>query len=305
MVQQQEGGSGMERKAAVVTELRDIEFAYTKEDKVLKGINLTVRQGEWIAVAGESGCGKSTLVRLLNALLRPQIGTVSVFGEELTEHNAPLVRARIGMVFQNPDNQFIGETVEEDIAFGLEGLCLERAEMERRIAVYADKLNISSLLPKHPGELSGGQKQRCAVAACLSMEPEIVVFDEATSMQDERSRRELLGVIRAMKEQDGYTIVSVTHDVDEMLAADRIVALQNGMIRADCTPESFFGNEELLRDCGIQLPFRLRLEQQLKARGIGQSDLGNKTQDAGVKQAVEGGQGRDRLDKTKLGGKIE
>lgn len=258
----------MEREAAAIVELQDIEFAYAKEETVLKSVNLAVRQGEWIAVVGESGCGKSTLVRLLNALLRPQSGTVSVFGEELTEHNAPLVRGRIGMVFQNPDNQFIGETVEEDIAFGLEGLCLEHTDMERRIKVYTDKLNISSLLFKHPGELSGGQKQRCAVAACLSMEPEIVVFDEATSMQDERSRRELLGVIREMKKQGGYTIFSVTHDVDEMLAADRIVALQNGTIRADCAPTSFFANEELLRDCGIELPFRLRLEQQLKARGI-------------------------------------
>lgn len=259
----------MEGEAAALVELQDIEFAYTKKDTVLKGVNLTVRQGEWIAVVGESGCGKSTLVRLLNALLRPQNGVVSVFGEELTEHNAPLVRARIGMVFQNPDNQFIGETVEEDIAFGLEGLCLDRAEMERRITAYTDKLNISSLLPKHPGELSGGQKQRCAVAACLSMEPEIVVFDEATSMQDERSRRELLGVIRGMKEQGNYTMFSVTHDVDEMLAADRIIALQNGTIRADRTPDTFFEDEEVLRDCGIELPFRLRLEQQLRARGIG------------------------------------
>ncbi|MEJ8304832.1 ATP-binding cassette domain-containing protein [Saccharibacillus sacchari] len=295
----------MEREAAAVVELRDIEFAYTKEDTVLKSVNLTVQQGEWIAVVGESGCGKSTLVRLLNALLQPQSGTVSVFGEKLTEHNAPLVRARIGMVFQNPDNQFIGETVEEDIAFGLEGLCLERAEMERRIEVYTGKLNISSLLLKHPGELSGGQKQRCAVAACLSMEPEIVVFDEATSMQDERSRRELLDVIRDMKEQGGYTIFSVTHDVDEMLAADRIVALQNGTIRADCAPTSFFENKEWLRDCGIELPFRLRLEQQLKARGIGQSEISKKLQQPGVKQAVEGGRVRDRLDESKREEKIE
>lgn len=295
----------MERETAVLVELQDIEFAYTKEETILKSINLSVRQGEWIAVVGESGCGKSTLVRLLNALLRPQNGVVSVFGEELTEHNAPLVRSRIGMVFQNPDNQFIGETVEEDIAFGLEGLCLERAEMERRIIAYTDKLNISSLLPKHPGELSGGQKQRCAVAACLSMEPEIVVFDEATSMQDERSRRELLGVIRRMKEQGDYTIFSVTHDVDEMLAADRIIALQNGTIRADRTPETFFKDTELLRDCGIELPFRLRLEQQLQARGIEQSAISKSIPHMRVKQAVEGGHGRDRLDETKRGGTTE
>lgn len=289
----------MERETAVVVELQGIGFAYTEEEPVLRGVNFRVRRGERIAVVGASGCGKSTLVRLLNALLQPQSGTVNVFGEELTEHNAPLVRARIGMVFQNPDNQFIGETVEEDIAFGLEGLCLERAEMERRIASYAEALSISPLLTKHPGELSGGQKQRCAVAACLATEPEIVVFDEATSMQDERSRRELLGVMEDMKTQGRYTIFSVTHDVDEMLAADRIMALKDGAIRADRTPEAFFADEELLRDCGIELPFRLRLERQLEARGI---PLNRQKE---TKQADEGGHGRDRVDETKRGKAIE
>ncbi len=261
----------MERECAAAVELRGIDFAYEKEQPVLKNLDLRVGRGEWVAIVGESGCGKSTLVRLFNALLMPQSGRVFVFGEELTAHNAPLVRSRIGMVFQNPDNQFIGESVEEDIAFGLEGLCLEREEMERRIAAYARLLDIAPLLSKHPGELSGGQKQRCAVAACLAMEPEIVVFDESTSMQDERSRRDLLSVMNDMREQGTYTVFSVTHDADEMLAADRIIALKDGEVRGDLSPNEFFADEELLRDCGIELPFRLKLAKELARVGIGAS----------------------------------
>ncbi|NGZ77392.1 ATP-binding cassette domain-containing protein [Saccharibacillus alkalitolerans] len=282
----------MERKNAAAAELQNVEFEYEKGEPVLRDISLRAEKGEWIAVVGESGCGKSTLVRLLNALLRPRSGTVSVFGEELTERNAPLMRARIGMVFQNPDNQFIGETVEEDIAFGLEGLCLDLAEMERRIERYAHRLKIEALLGRHPGELSGGQKQRCAVAACLAMEPEIVVFDEATSMQDERSRRELLEVMRDMKRQGSYTVFSVTHDAAEMLAADRIWALKGGFVRADRTPDAFFADEELLGDCGIELPFGLRLERRLSALGAAASDGG--AAETGAKQAGEGGYGRVR-----------
>ncbi|WP_172256490.1 ATP-binding cassette domain-containing protein [Saccharibacillus deserti] len=269
-------------KRETAAELSGVGFAYEKEEPVLQDVHLRVGRGEWVAIVGASGCGKSTLVRLLNALLRPQSGTVSVFGEELTEHNAPLVRSRIGMVFQNPDNQFIGETVEEDMAFGLEGLGLAREEMERRIASYSDRLDISAFLPRHPGELSGGQKQRCAVAACLAMEPEIVVFDEATSMQDERSRLELLTVIRGMKDHGDYTILSVTHDVDEMLAADRIVALKEGTICADRTPDEFFADPGLLRSCGIEPPFRMELARQLSALGLfGAAGVYGNTAEAG------------------------
>ncbi|OWR27775.1 energy-coupling factor ABC transporter ATP-binding protein [Saccharibacillus sp. O23] len=280
----------MERENASAVELRGIGFAYEKEQPVLQGIDLRVGRGERVAIVGESGCGKSTLVRLLNALLTPQEGRVFVFGEELTAHNAPLMRSRIGMVFQNPDNQFIGESVEEDIAFGLEGLCLKREEMERRIEAYARLLDIAPLLHKHPGELSGGQKQRCAVAACLAMEPEIVVFDESTSMQDERSRRELLSVMNDMREQGDYTVFSVTHDADEMLAADRIIALRGGGIRGDLPPDEFFADEQLLRDCGIELPFRLKLARELVALGIADQDQGRRTKTA----AAKGGSGHER-----------
>ncbi len=285
----------MERESAAAVELRGIGFAYEKEQPVLQGIDLRVGRGERVAIVGESGCGKSTLVRLLNALLTPQEGQVFVFGEELTAHNAPLVRSRIGMVFQNPDNQFIGESVEEDIAFGLEGLCLEREEMERRIAAYARLLDIEPLLHKHPGELSGGQKQRCAVASCLAMEPEIVVFDESTSMQDERSRRELLSVIDDMREQGTYTVFSVTHDADEMLAADRIIALRGGGIRGDLPPKAFFADEALLQDCGIELPFRLKLARELAALGIADKDGASAcTESAVTETAAKGGSGHER-----------
>ncbi|MDO3411429.1 ATP-binding cassette domain-containing protein [Saccharibacillus sp. CPCC 101409] len=295
----------MVRESAAAAELKGIRFAYEKDEVVLQGVDLRVENGEWIAIVGASGCGKSTLVRLLNALLRPQGGTVEVFGEELAESNAPLVRSRIGMVFQNPDNQFIGETVEEDIAFGLEGLCLERAEMERRIRVYARKLNVEPLLRRHPSELSGGQKQRCAIASCLAMEPEIVVFDEATSMQDENSRREMLNIMADMQARGGYTIFSVTHDADEMLAADRIVALKDGTVRADRSPGDFFADEELLRDCGIEMPFRLRLERELGRRGLIEAEAGRPASGSGsvsAEQTGDAGEKNTHAEKADEGG---
>lgn len=169
-------------------EVRQVSFAYDPASPVLDDVSLNIPWGGWVSLVGANGCGKSTLAKLLGGLLAANAGVILIGGVPLNRETAHVLRPRIGMVFQNPDNQFIGATVEEDIAFGLEGRCLPREEMRRRVRSYAEKLRIGHLLSKHPAELSGGQKQRVAVAAILAMEPDIVIFDEASSMLDEKAR---------------------------------------------------------------------------------------------------------------------
>jgi energy-coupling factor transport system ATP-binding protein len=175
---------------------------------------------------------------------------------------------RIGMVFQNPDNQFIGATVEEDIAFGLESLCLPREEMLARIKKYSNKLQIESLLSKHPSELSGGQKQKVAIAAILAMEPDFIILDEATSMLDEKARGELMAIVEEMRNSGQYTIISITHDPDEILKSDRVIVLQDGCIAADLSPQALFMDQVLMEACHLLPPYSVLFVQELAQQGL-------------------------------------
>ncbi|GGF99169.1 energy-coupling factor transporter ATPase [Paenibacillus aceti] len=249
-------------------ELQQVSFAYHPQQQILDNINLRITAGSWVTLVGANGSGKSTLAKLLGGLLAANAGKIYVEGTEMNQESITHLRPRIGMVFQNPDNQFIGATVEEDIAFGLEGRCLPRDEMVERVKRYADKLEIGHLLSKHPAELSGGQKQRVAVAAILAMEPGIVIFDEASSMLDEKARGELQLIMREMSESGGYTIISITHDAEEILASDRAIVLKDGGVAADVSPLELFRNQELLSSCRLIAPFRVRLIQELSSRGI-------------------------------------
>ncbi|WP_120464634.1 ATP-binding cassette domain-containing protein [Paenibacillus aceti] len=249
-------------------ELQQVSFAYHPQQQILDNINLRITAGSWVTLVGANGSGKSTLAKLLGGLLAANAGKIYVEGTEMNQESITHLRPRIGMVFQNPDNQFIGATVEEDIAFGLEGRCLPRDEMVERVKRYADKLEIGHLLSKHPAELSGGQKQRVAVAATLAMEPGIVIFDEASSMLDEKARGELQLIMREMSESGGYTIISITHDAEEILASDRAIVLKDGGVAADVSPLELFRNQELLSSCRLIAPFRVRLIQELSSRGI-------------------------------------
>lgn len=249
-------------------ELREVSFAYHPAHPVLHEITLSIPSGSWVSLVGPNGCGKSTLAKLLGGLLAVNGGTIVVEGTRLNRDTVSQLRPRIGMVFQNPDNQFIGATVEEDIAFGLEGRNLPREEMVSRVREYADKLQIGHLLSKHPAELSGGQKQRVAVASILAMEPGIVIFDEASSMLDEKARGELLAILRDMKQSGRYTMVSITHDADEILASDRAIVLGGGAVAADLTPGELFRDEALLSACRLIAPYRIRLQQELERRGV-------------------------------------
>jgi len=230
---------------------------------ILRDISLRVERGEWVCIVGRNGSGKSTLVRLLNGLLTASSGRISVGGILLEPDTVGPIRRKIGYVFQSPDNQFVGLTVLDELVFGLENLGLDRSVMRERLNRYAGQLQVAHLLDRHPGQLSGGQKQRVAVASILAMEPDIVVLDEATSMLDEKSKSEMLDMFREMKASGRYTIISVTHDTEEMLAADRMLALVYGTIAAEGTPQRLLAQEEPMSACGIQPPFLLRLGRSL------------------------------------------
>jgi len=255
-----------EQPAVII--LKGVSFGYDPNQPIFQDISLSIPHGQWVSIVGANGSGKSTLVKLLNALLPKSEGEIVVNGLEMNEENIGAIRRNIGMVFQNPDNQFIGATVEEDIIFGLEGLCLQPSEMKERLQEYTGKLGISHLLDKHPGELSGGQKQRVAIASILAMEPGIVIFDEASSMLDEGSRNELLEILQRMRAEGKYTILMITHDADEIMASDRVFAIHGGGLAADLTPAELFRNENLLDSCNLRMPYAWRLAHELQKRGV-------------------------------------
>ncbi|OBR63988.1 hypothetical protein A7K91_11370 [Paenibacillus oryzae] len=249
--------------------LRQVAFGRSgEENPVLSGIDLTIPAGQWVAIAGANGCGKSTLLRLVNGLLKPTSGDIAINGHALASDRSWEIRMDIGTVFANPDNQFVGATVRDDIAFGLENRQLARDEMVQRVEHYADMLHVTPLLDRHPAMLSGGQKQRVALASVLAMEPSLILFDEATSMLDEGSKNELLALMKEMHSSKRYTMVCVSHDTDELLAAERLIALGGGAIIGDGEPEELFRDAELLQACRLGTPYLLQLSRELKALGL-------------------------------------
>lgn len=250
-------------------ELDRVSYTGRDEEKpLLHRISFCIQEGQWVSIIGKNGCGKSTLVKLLNRLLPSSGGRIIIDGMELTTQTVGSIREQVGMVFPNPDNQFIGLTVMDDMVFGLENRCLDLKSMQERVAHYADKLQITHLLGRHPNQLSGGQKQRAALAAVLAMEPRIVIFDEATSMLDEKSKHEMIQLMHDMKSSGQYTLISVTHDHDEITASDRVLAIVNGAIGADCKPQDIWTQDRLLEACGLKPSFFVQLGRELQHRGI-------------------------------------
>lgn len=249
--------------------VRDVVFHYPgQSEPALNGLSLDVYKGEWLAIVGHNGSGKSTLTKLWNGLLIPEQGEVRV--ETLDPSNAADVwdvRTRIGVVFQNPDNQFVGATVRDDVAFSLENMGLPRQEMVRRIDDSLARVGLSELADREPHQLSGGQKQRVAIAAALAMRPRVLVLDEATSMLDPIGRQEVLQTVRQLV-SEGMTVVAITHELDEVLFADRIIALSKGKIAMTGTPKDVFQHPDTLRDIQLDVPFIVRMQLELKARGI-------------------------------------
>lgn len=249
-------------------DLQGVSFAYTLERPVLNELTFSITTGQWLSLVGANGSGKSTLAKLLGGLLAVNEGVIKVGGTPLNKETAAELMSHIGMVFQNPDNQFIGATVEEDIAFGLESLCLSREEMITRIEKYSEKLHITHLLKKHPSELSGGQKQKVAIAAILAMEPDIIILDEATSMLDEKARGEMMDIVQEMRDSGQYTIISITHDADEIMQCDRVIVLQDGTVAADLAPAALFQDQVLMEACHLVPPYSALFIQELANTGI-------------------------------------
>lgn len=249
--------------------LHDVSYVpYKGTEPILEQINFSIPHGQWVSIVGRNGSGKSTLIRLLNGLLPHTSGTITVDGLILNEQTIWDIRTRVGMVFANPDNQFVGTTVAEDIVFGLENLCLSRDEMKERLHHYATMLKVDALLDRHPSTLSGGQKQRVAIAAILACEPKLIVFDEPTSMLDEASRSEVLEMMHMLKASGRYTIITVTHEHAELFASDRAIAIADGTIIADDKPARVLAQEHVLNACRLNMPYTLKLCNQLREKGI-------------------------------------
>jgi energy-coupling factor transport system ATP-binding protein len=253
-----------------IISVQDVTFQYPGEEApTLKNVNLEVKKGEWLAIVGHNGSGKSTLAKLLNGLLLPNDGSVNV-GSYTTsiEDDIWEIRRLVGMVFQNPDNQFVGTSVRDDIAFGLENFGVPRDEMIKRISESVERVGMESFLEQEPHHLSGGQKQRVAIAGILAQMPSVIVLDEATSMLDPVGRIEVMDTVHELNEKEGITVISITHDLEEALSADRVVVMKMGEKAAEGRPEEIFQQRELLKSAGLDLPFSVKLSDALRREGI-------------------------------------
>ena len=256
-----------------LAEIRNISFQYeAKTSKALDDVSFNVQEGEWLAIVGHNGSGKSTLAKLLIGLYFANEGTIMVNDMIMSEDTVWDIRRHIGMVFQNPDNQFVGTTVQDDVAFGLENAGIEREDMIYRVQDALKKVRMDDFLDQEPHHLSGGQKQRVAIAGVLALRPSIIILDEATSMLDPLGRSEVLGVIRELKEDKQLTVISITHDLEEAARADRMIVLNQGKIFAEGSPTEIFKLEEELVKLGLDIPFSIKLSKSLRENGIQVSD---------------------------------
>lgn len=253
-----------------IIRLENITYTYTEEDlrPALQDVSFSINRGEWVAIIGPNGSGKSTLAKTLNGLIEPDSGLVEVGGLTLNEKNVWSIREMVGMVFQNPDNQFVGSTVQDDVAFGLENLGVEREDMVERVRDALDKVNMLEFAEREPARLSGGQKQRVAIAGIVALRPNIMILDEATSMLDPQGREEVLRTVKEVKERENLSVLSITHDIDEAAAANRILVMRDGKMIQEGSPETIFSFGEKLVEMGLDLPFPERLKASLKKQGL-------------------------------------
>ncbi len=258
----------------IAVEMEKVSFSYEKNEETIASVSFQVAKGEYCALIGHNGSGKSTLAKLIIGLLAQSSGQIKIFGTPMTDENVLTLRKKIGIVFQNPDNQFISSSVREDIAFGLENDCVPEDEMEGLVDEYAKKVGMENYLDKEPTNLSGGQKQRVAIAGALVRHPSILILDEATSMLDPKGKREIIALIHKMKELDSsLTVISITHDIQEAYAADHVIVLSKGKKVLDGTPQEVFNDEKTLTDLDLDLPFYKKLSVALQKEGMDIGDV--------------------------------
>lgn len=248
---------------------RDEEGNVESISTALDHVDLDVEAGDFIAILGHNGSGKSTLAKHINALLLPSEGSLWVDGRDVTkEENTFAVRQTAGMVFQNPDNQIIASVVEEDVGFGPENIGVPTDEIWKRVEESLGAVGMLSYRHHSPNKLSGGQKQRVAIAGVMAMEPKCIVLDEPTAMLDPQGRREVLDTIERLNREKGITVILITHHMDEAVRAGRVIAMSEGKIIADGTPQQVFAQEKLLRSVGLDVPQTEQLLLALRARGV-------------------------------------
>ncbi|RHE62356.1 energy-coupling factor transporter ATPase [Streptococcus parasanguinis] len=247
-------------------ELKNVSFRYDKtvEEYQIDTVSFHVKQGEWLSIVGHNGSGKSTVVRLIDGLLEAESGEIYVDGKQLTRETIWEIRSKIGIVFQNPDNQFVGATVEDDVAFGLENQGIPREEMLQRVEKAIEQVGMLEFKDREPSRLSGGQKQRVAIAGIIALRPTIIILDEATSMLDPEGREDLMAVMRELQKKFQLTIISITHDLTEIALSDRTLVFQKGKLESSMTPWELFSRNDL-NEIGLDKPFSKQVQESLSS----------------------------------------
>ena len=250
-------------------QVENVSFSYDKKISVIKNVSLSIEEGEYVAIVGHNGSGKSTLAKLFNGLIKADEGKIQVDGFSPADKKSVFeVRKRVGVVFQNPDNQLVASIVEDDVAFGPENLGVPRKEIGERIDFALSAVGMEKFRRSSPTRLSGGQKQRIAIAGVLALKPKILVLDESTAMLDPQGRKEVLEVVKKINREQKVTVITITHYMDEVLNADRVIVLNDGEIALQGTPKEIFSQKEKIKEMGLELPLAATIAEKLIEKGV-------------------------------------
>ena len=247
-----------------IIEVHNLKYKYDNdaEEYILNDVTFHVKQGEWLSIVGHNGSGKSTTIRLIDGLLEAESGEIIIIGDQLTPENVWEKRRHIGMVFQNPDNQFVGATVEDDVAFGLENQGMDHETMVNRVNEALEIVGMQDFKNREPARLSGGQKQRVAIAGIVALRPDIIILDEATSMLDPEGRLDLIQTVKRIKDENQMTVISITHDLDEVALSDRVLVMKKGKVESSSTARELFSRSDL-QELGLDEPFSNQVKATL------------------------------------------
>lgn len=249
--------------------VKNVTYRYFEDQKeAVNNVSFDIEKGSYTTIIGHNGSGKSTIAKLLVGLLETNEGTITIDGKLLTEENVTEIRDIIAIVFQNPDNQFIGSTVRDDIAFGLENHSVAQKDMDPIIETFAELVDMTPFLNHEPTKLSGGQKQRVAIAGVLAMKPYILILDEATAMLDPKGRKEVMDLVRKIHQDEKMTIISITHDIEEVNFSDQVIVMNEGQITFNGKPSEILTQQKVLTDIQLDVPFSVKLANKLRDQGI-------------------------------------